>query len=376
MAGENDSAILSTGLRLYRAIYARCREIAHAEVIGYLGQIIRGGRVQWPYQLPGHGYELTQHDTYTFTTTDIPANADTSNVVTIDYPIGYDTSGAAPDVYASSQDSDWTATATPNGSNPHTQLDLFAARRAPLTTPQTGSASPTMLAGHSSVVYSGNPILFPVAYDPASTPVPIILFQTTDPDFVAQATSPTPTGFDLTVYYRPNMASGGLSTDPTGLTVTAMQPISPATDVLAAASASTGSAGSTANNSDGTDTGASSRSPNTGDQSQDHTHLEHDAGGQTDGESVGHHHQMDHTHPHNASGGTHTHPVGAHTHPVDDHHHSKTDPGHTHTFGGTATDVSADTPITVVWQSFGTRAAPAATVDVSWLAIGQQALPA
>jgi hypothetical protein len=137
---------------------------------------------------------------------------------------------------------------------------------------------------------------------------------------------------------------------------------------------------STGNNSDGTDTGGSSRNP-TADQNQGHVHHENGAGGNTNDESVSHNHQMDHTHPHNASGGDHTHPEGAHDHNTADHRHNLNNHNHTlsaHTHDLAAHDhtvdvfpnETADRTLRVGWTAFGRQHADATNVPVSWVARG------
>jgi hypothetical protein len=384
----------SIGLALFRRVYRRCAEIARAEVVGAFGQAYQGGKWQWPHLLPGHGYELTQHGTYTFTTTDIPADTDTATV-TRTYPIAY-AAGVVPDVSASSHDVGWIASAAPTPGNEETQIDIALSRRIPLTNPQSGTVAVTFPSGASQYVYAGNPVTFPTAYDPVVTPNPVVIPQSNVAGFVARAINITTTGFDLVVDYQPNASSGTVgtptpnqsddnTTDTTGMWgVGTGTPVSPIETQLAyskvAGANGSGGDGTTGNNSDGTDTGAASRSPNTGAQSQDHTHLEHDAGGQTGGESVGHDHAMDHTHPHNASGGNHTHPVPDaqhkhgmvdHVHNMNNHHHGLA--SHTHAFTGLTSTTSGVVHMDVTYQAFGTRAAPAVSKLLTWTAVGQQA---
>jgi hypothetical protein len=375
-------------------VYRRCAEIARDEIRATIGQAWRGGKFQWPFLLTGHGFELTQHGTYTFTTSDIPANHDTGTV-TITYDIPY-AAGVTPDLVATAQDVGWIASTVPVPGNENTQMALSLARRIPLTNPQTGTVSLTFPSGASSYAYPSNPVAFPTAYDGSVTPTPVVLPQTNHPDFVAVASGITTTGFTLTIYYRPNLSSGSVgtpspnqsddnTTDTTGMWgVGTGAPVSPIETHLAyskvAGANGSGGDGTTGNNSDGTDTGAASRSPNTGDQNQGHVHHENGAGGNTGDEDVSHHHAMDHTHPHNNSGGTHTHPVpdAQHKHGNDDHVHNMNNHHHglalhTHPFTGATTLTGGSQALTIVWESFGQRAAPAVSKLCSWVAIGTQA---
>jgi hypothetical protein len=86
---------------------------------------------------------------------------------------------------------------------------------------------------------------------------------------------------------------------------------------------------------------------------------------------------MTHTHPHNSTGGDHTHPVpdAQHKHGNDDHVHNMNNHHHglalhTHPFTGATTLTGGSQALTVTWESFGSRAAPSVSVTVSFLARG------
>jgi hypothetical protein len=144
---EGASQIDSIATALFRRVYKRCRDIAHAEFVGQFGPAWLGGKFQWPFLLPG---------------------------------------------------------------NEQTQINISLSRRIPLTNPQTGTVSLTFPSGASSYAYPSNPVTFPNAYDSAVTPTPVVIPQTNHPDFVAVASSVTTAGFTLTIYYRPNLSTGSV----------------------------------------------------------------------------------------------------------------------------------------------------------------------
>jgi hypothetical protein len=269
------------------------------------------------------GLDLLQHGTYTFTTTDIPANTDTATV-TRTYPLPY-AAGVTPDVLASSHDVGWIASAAPTSGNEQTQIDISLSRRIPLTNPQTGTVSLTFPSGASSYAYPSNPVTFPGAYDSSVTPTPVVIPQTNHADFVAVASGITTTGFTLTIYYRPNLSSGSVgapspdqsgdnATDSTGMHgVGTGSPVSPIETQLAYSKV----AGANGSGGDGT-SGASGT-------------------GASGAGSAGHHHTL-----------------GAHTHP----------------FTGATTLTGSSVALTIVWESFGQRAAPAVSKLCSWMAVG------
>jgi hypothetical protein len=377
---DAESRILADAITLFRRVYKRCRAIAHAEFVGEFGQAWRGGHFQWPFLLPGHGYELTQHGTVTFLTSDIPANHDTGTV-TVTYPIAY-ASGVTPDIVATAQDVGWIASAVPVPGNENTRMALSLARRIPLTNPQTGTVSLTFPNGASSYAYPSNPVTFPNAYDSAVTPTPVVIPQTNHADFVAVASSVTTTGFTLTIYYRPNLSTGSVgapapdqsgdnATDSTGMHgVGTGSPVSPIETQLAYSKV----AG--ANGSGGDGTSGASGTAATGAGSTGHVHQENTAAtytqnANTAGAGAAHTHTGP-SHTHGVPDAQHKHTYDDHVHSLNNHHHTLG--AHTHPFTGATTLTGASVPLTIVWESFGTRAAPAVSKLCSWVAIGEQAV--
>lgn len=357
-----------TALALWRRVYRRSAEIARDEVTARLGQIIRGGKVQWPYQLPGHGHELTQHGTYTFTTSDIPVNTDTATH-TVPYALAY-AAGVTPDVSASSHDVGWIASAAPTSGYEQTKIDISLSRRIPLTNPQTGTVSLTFPSGASSYAYPSNPVTFPGAYDAALTPTPVVIAQTNHADFVAVASAITTTGFTLTISYKPNASTGSVgapSPDQSG------DNNDLSTDMYTVGGAHTPSSVLTDVPSTNTSGAAGVAATTANGAGANHSHTENTAASYTQNATTG---TNSNTHTHNGPSHTHdmanhTHITGNHVHNLNNHHHTLG--AHTHPFTGATTLTGSSQALIITYMAFGTRAAPAVSKLCTWTAIGVQA---
>jgi hypothetical protein len=366
------------GLALFRRIYRRCAEIARAEITATFGQAYRGGIWQWPHLALGHGRELTQHDTYTFTTTDIPVNRDTATH-TVTYPLPY-AAGVVPDVLASSHDVGWIASAEPTAGHEQTQIDISLSRRIPLTNSQTDTKSLTFPSNASSYAYPSNPVTFPNAYDGAVTPTPVVVLQTNHPDFVAVPSGVTTTGFNLAVHYRPNLSTGSVgapspdqssdnATDSTGMRgVGTGSPVSPIETQLAYSKV----AG--ADGAGGTGTSAAGGTGNTGvnDAGANHAHTENTAAAYaqnaTTATNSNTHAHTGPSHTHGVADDRHKHTYDDHVHNLNNHHHTLG--AHTHPYTGATTLTGSSVALTIVYESFGQRAAPAVSKLCTWTAIG------
>jgi hypothetical protein len=381
---DAESRILADAITLFRRVYKRCRAIAHAEFVGEFGQAWRGGHFQWPFLLPGHGYELTQHGTYTFTSGEVPPGADVSSV----HPIIYSTdaitdyaTGQVPDVQATPQTSGWIAYAKPTSGAEETSLDLWVERNAAgASARQTGYHAATVWNGYSvSGLTSGTPgtaetVTYPTAFD--STPSLMAHVETVSggvptgiwaADYIPVIQSQSASGFTFLLDYRPAQGTPA-DTDyaPTGLsdTTTTMLGILGAPVKAEATTDAVPGAG---------ETGAIEAGISTGAQDHNHTHSVPsgtDASGGTTGNQ-----SVDHAHGMSPPGSTHKHPVGPHTHLIDDHHHAVVEPhsgdGHRHAL--LPATVSGDQTRAVVWTAIGPEATSAGLPTVSWQATAVQA---
>ena len=318
-------------------VYRTVGDEALVAIKSTFGDAWKGGRFQWPYLLPGHGYELTQHGTYQFTLAEIPANADASSVHTLSYPVAY-ASGQVPDVQATSTDPAWVALGRPTPGTEETQADLFVVRAVPLALRRkSGAQNANLTAGSSAsgtvtVTYSA----------PAWASTPSLALRADGPDYVPIVTAESTTGFSFILYYRPAQGHSVTTADATGVVATST------TDPVPGAG----------------ETGAIEAGISTGTQDHDHHHsvpAGTDAGGGTTGiQDTNHGHGM------SPPGSTHKHPVGSHGHPVADHHHA---------VSVTQPVVPSNTTRTVTWTALGPESAPAATVLVAWQATALQPVP-
>jgi hypothetical protein len=324
------------------------------------------------------GLDLLQHGTYTFTTSDIPANTDTATH-TVTYPLTY-AAGVVPDVLASSHDVGWIASAEPTSGLEQTQINISLSRRIPLTNSQTDTKSLTFPSGASSYVYPSNPVLFPTAYDGAVTPTPVVVLQTNHPDFVAVPSGVTTTGFNLAVHYRPNLSTGSVgapspdqssdnATDSSGMRgVGTGAPVSPIETQLAYSKV----AG--ADGAGGTGTSAAGGTGNTGvnGAGANHAHTENTAAAYaqnaTTATNSNTHAHTGPSHTHGVADDRHKHTYDDHVHNLNNHHHTLG--AHTHPYTGATTLTGSSVALTIVYESFGQRAAPAVSKLCTWTAIG------
>ncbi len=323
------------GLALFRRLFARCAEIARAEITATFGQAWRGGKIQFPYLQDGHGHELTQAlNGYDATHAVITVSA---GATTGFHHVDFDTarpyvSGATPVVLVSSGDPAWLATWE---NVDDTGFDLRV------------TAVPLSVSGEHDVAISAaaNSGTQAISFGVTFTAAPVIEVEVVDDpsgtnkecDYQPSILSRSTTGFTAKIVHFPiqSTQSSNNATLTTGMT---SPPVV------------TGGVNGTPN------TGASSRTPDTGDQSQGHQHPF--TGSPTGDEDRSHHHAMDHDHP----VGAHDHNTGDHTHSLNNHHHDvdpfPVEPSTRH--------------LTVGWTATGVLSAAGGDVPVSWLAIGVQ----
>lgn len=376
-----------TALALWRRVYRRSAEIARDEVTARLGQMFRGGKVQWPFLLPGHGYESTQHGTYQFSSGEVPPGADLSSVHTLTYPIAYAT-GQVPDLQALSQTTGWVPHAKPHSGAEETQIDLWVERtQAGANTRQTGHANATVLSGNS---VSGSPagtatnVTYPTAFD--STPSLMAHVETVSggvptgiwaADYIVVVQSQSASGFTFLLYYRPAQGTPA-DTDyaPTGLSDTTTTMLG----ILGAPVKAEATTDSTAIGDPGSTLGVTDPGSGvfTGDQTTNHAHVipqdDYTATPPAGGFKTG---NQDTPHQHGLSlpGSNHFHGVGPHGHIIDDHHHAVVEPhsgdGHRHAL--LPATVSGDQTRAVVWTAIGPETTSAGLPTVSWQATAVQA---
>jgi hypothetical protein len=327
---------------------------------------------------------LRQSGTYAFTTTDIPANRDYSNVKTLAYATAYG-AGLVPDVDATSQDKEWFATATPTPGQVTTHIDVQLTRNWPLDDRrQTSFATATVL---DTKAVSGSPagtatsVTYLTAFQ--SAPSLAVRVETVSggvptgigaADYIVVVQSQSASGFTFLLYYRPAQGTPA-DTDyaPTGLSDTTTTMLG----ILGAPVKAEATTDSTAIGDPGSTLGVTDPGSGvfTGDQTTNHAHVipqdDYTATPPAGGFKTG---NQDTPHQHGLSlpGSNHFHGVGPHGHIIDDHHHAVVEPhsgdGHRHAL--LAAVVSGDQTRAVVWTAIGPLTAPAATVKASWMASG------
>jgi hypothetical protein len=210
------------------------------------------------------------------------------------------------------------------------------------------------------------------------TPTPVVIPQTNHADFVAVASSVTTTGFDLTIYYRPNLSSGSVgapapdqsgdnATDSTGMHgVGTGSPVSPIEthDAYSKVAGADGIGGAGTSGASGT---AATGAGSTGHVHQENTAATYTQNANTAGAGAAHTHTGP-SHTHGVPDAQHKHTYDDHVHNLNNHHHTLG--AHTHPFTGATTLTGASVPLTIVWESFGQRAAPAVSKLLTWTAIG------
>jgi hypothetical protein len=149
------------------------------------------------------GADRAQSGTASVTVPDgaTPSNYD-SGFLSVLFPRPF---AGVPRVVANCEDEGWIATPQNRSA---VGFDARISRRVPLEKTVYGDQSCTFTAGSNQ----SNTVTVSFPASPYFASIPVVTTQVNDPNIVAVATNRTVSGFDLTLYYRPALVTGTIST--------------------------------------------------------------------------------------------------------------------------------------------------------------------